>query len=99
MTAGRPKRAEEVPPTLATARILEATADRISRDVETLTGLTAKLRGLVFIDPEELTRLRAIELAARDYVGARHSDDIDAAEIRLRDSVADQWILNERASG
>lgn len=92
------KPAEQVPPTLATARIVSATADRISRDVETLTGLTAKLRGLVFVDPDELARLRNIEIAASDFISARDADDIDAAIIRLRDALAGDWVLNERVS-
>ena len=88
----------EIPPALATARIVSATAERIGRDVETLQGLTAKLRGLVFVDPDELAHLRAAYDAARDFISARHADDIDAAMIRLRDAVAGDWVLNERFS-
>lgn len=92
------KPAEQVPPTLATARIVSATAERISRDVETLAGLTAKLRGLIFVDPDELARLRNIEIAASESLSRIMADDIDAAMIRLRDSLAGDWVLNEKGS-
>jgi hypothetical protein len=76
------------------ALIVAAAASRIEEETRTLAKLTAKLRGLCFVEPEELDRLRAVERAARAVVDRSVGHYMNAEDLFcLTEALAPEWTL------
>jgi helix-turn-helix protein len=78
------------------ALIVAAAATRIEEETRTLAKLTAKLRGLALVEPEELARLQAVEMAAKMALKSSVPFVSAVAVARLRDALVGEWALEER---
>lgn len=78
------------------AFLVAAAATRIEEETRTLAKLTAKLRGLALVEPEELARLRAVEMATKMALKSTAPFVSAAAVARIRDALVGEWKLEER---
>lgn len=85
-------------PSQSAAYVVAAAATRIEEETRTLATLTAKLRGLCFVEPAELDRLRAVERAALIVL---HKHDMNGQVqagyySKLRDALSPDWTLETK---